>query len=316
MKNILITGGGGFIGANLALGLRRLKYNVTIFDNFFRNNYYLPNLKKNKIKIIEGDIRNFNSVNKSLKDIDTCFHLAAINGTKNFYNKPKAVLDVGVRGQINILDAINNNNVKKFIFMSSSEVYQEASKYPTNENINLNFPNTHNPRYSYGGSKFISEIMTFHYLDKNVKKIIIRPHNIYGPKMGYDHVITELINKIIKKSNNLRIKEINLEIQGSGEESRSFCYIDDAISGIITCFKKGKNNNIYNVGNNEEVKIINLIKKIGKILEIKINIKKKKIKEGSCMRRYPSINKIKALGFTPKYSLDKGLKMTVQNFIK
>ena len=315
MKNILVTGGGGFIGANLALKLKRLNYNVTIFDSFFRNNYYFKDLKKNNIHILKGDIRNYKSVNNSLKNIDTCFHLAAINGTKNFYTRPKEVLDVGVRGQINILDAVNNNNVKEFIFMSSSEVYQYAEKFPTDENINLNFPNTHYSRYSYGGSKFISEIMTFHYLNNNIKKIIIRPHNIYGSKMGYEHVITELISKIIKKSNNLKKKEIVLDIQGSGNESRSFCYIDDAIDGIVLCFKKGKNKNIYNVGNNEEIKIINLIKKIGKILNIKINIKKKKIKEGSCMRRYPSIKKIKNLGFSPKYSLERGLKLTIEKLL-
>ena len=111
MKNILVTGGGGFIGANLALKLKRLNYNVTIFDSFFRNNYYFKDLKKNNIHILKGDIRNYKSVNNSLKNIDICFHLAAINGTKNFYTRPKEVLDVGVRGQINILDAVNNNNV-------------------------------------------------------------------------------------------------------------------------------------------------------------------------------------------------------------
>ena len=315
MKNILITGGGGFIGANLALKLSILKYKVTIFDNFSRNNFYLNDFKKNNIKIIKGDITNLTDVKKSIKNINTCFHLAAINGTKNFYERPKDVLEVGVKGHLNILDAVNNSEIKEFIFMSSSEVYQNANIIPTDENINLNFPNSYNARYSYGGSKFISEIMTFHYLNKEVKKMILRPHNIYGSRMGIDHVITETINKIIKKTKNLKLKEVDIIIQGTGNETRSFCYIDDAINGIITCFKKGANNNIYNIGNNEEIKIINVIKKIAKILNVKINIKKTKIKDGSSLRRCPSIKKINSLGFIPKYSINEGLKLIIKDLI-
>ncbi len=315
MKNILITGGTGFIGSNLAIKLKKLNNNVLVFDNFYRNNYSVNNLKKNNIKVIKGDIRNFKNVNKVMKNIDTCFHLAAINGTKNFYKLPKDVLDVGIRGQLNVLDAILTQNVKKFIFFSSSEVYQNASKIPTNENINLNFPNVHNPRYSYGGSKFISEILTLNYLNNKTHKMIIRPHNIYGPKMGYDHVIPELILKILKKSKNLKNKSAEINILGSGKETRAFCYIDDAIDGIITCYKKGKNNNIYNIGNSSEISIIQLIELISKILNIKIKVIKNKVSKGSCMRRCPSINKIKKLGFKNNFDLKDGLILTISDYL-
>lgn len=315
MENILVTGGTGFIGSNLAIKLKKLKNNVIVYDNFYRNNYSVKNLKKNNIKVIKGDIRNFKSVNTAMKGIDTCFHLAAINGTKNFYNLPKDVLDVGIRGQLNVLDSILKQNVKKFLFLSSSEVYQNASKIPTDENINLNFPNVHNPRYSYGGSKFISEILTLNYLNNKIHKVIIRPHNIYGPKMGHDHVIPELILKILNKSKNLKNKSAEIKILGSGKETRAFCYIDDAIDGIITCYKKGKNNNIYNIGDNNEISIIKLIELITKILNIKIKVTKTKVSKGSCMRRCPSINKIKKLGFKNNFNLKDGLILTILDYL-
>ena len=242
------------------------------------------------------------------------FHLAFINGTRNFYNKPNLVLDVGITGTLNIIKLINStkNRVKKFIYASSSEIYQTPKKIPTPEDIEGIIPDLMNPRYSYGGAKMIGELLTLFLLKKDVKKIIFRPHNIYGPNMGELHVIPQLLKKVKSQIKNLKKndKKISLKIQGNGHETRAFCYIKDAIDAIIILSKKGKNNQVYNVGNDKEYSIKELIKMVEKVLDLKI----KKMKK-STLRRCPNINKIKRLGYRPKWPLKKGLLYTSKNYI-
>ena len=310
MDNILITGGLGFIGKNLAISLSK-KNNVKILDNSFRKNF--SDIKfPNKIKIIKGDIKNPKTLSKCLKNVDTVFHLAFINGTKYFYSKPKLVLDVGIKGTLALFDQIEKSNVKKVILASSSEIYQTPKKIPTPEEIEGLVPDVKNPRYSYGSAKLICEILLLHYLKKkNLKKIIFRPHNIYGPAMGFEHVIPEMIKKMIIKSKKLKNKNIIIKIQGSGLETRSFCFIEDAVNAIELISRKGKNNGIYNIGTTEEINIKNLTQRIAKNLNLDLKIKKGNLMKGSTLRRKPDISKIKIMGYKNKMNLNSGLKITV-----
>lgn len=310
MDNILITGGLGFIGRNLAISLSK-KNNVKILDNSFRKNF--SDIKfPNKIKIIKGDIKNPKTLSKCLKNVDTVFHLAFINGTKYFYSKPKLVLDVGIKGTLALFDQIEKSNVKKVILASSSEIYQTPKKIPTPEEIEGLVPDVKNPRYSYGSAKLICEILLLHYLKKkNLKKIIFRPHNIYGPAMGFEHVIPEMIKKMIIKSKKLKNKNIIIKIQGSGLETRSFCFIEDAVNAIELISRKGKNNGIYNIGTTEEINIKNLTQRIAKNLNLNLKIKKGNLMKGSTLRRKPDISKIKIMGYKNKMNLNSGLKITV-----
>ena len=200
MRKILVTGAGGFIGRELVKKLSKNKNNKIIaLDNEIRGN--LASIKKEKNIINKNlDIRDKKKIEKIFKNIDECFHLAAINGTKNFYDKPELVLDVGVKGTINIIELVKKYNVKKFIYFSSSEAYQKPNFIPTKENEELKVSDVFNPRFSYGGSKIIGELLTINYLKESKTKFyILRPHNVYGPNMGSDHVLPELINKLKKK---------------------------------------------------------------------------------------------------------------------
>lgn len=312
MTKVLVTGGSGFLGSALVKFLLEKKKKVVIFDNNFRGSFKNIKSFKKRIKFIKGDIRNFNSIKKALEDVREVYHLAFINGTSNFYNKPKLVMDVGIRGTINLLDAINSNDkIKKFVYASSSEIYQEPDQFPTSENVIAKLPNTNNPRYSYASSKILGEVLTYNYLREDLKKIIFRPHNIYGPAMGFEHVIPDIIKKIIKQTKSLKKNNCMIKIQGNGLESRSFCYVEDAVKGIVLASNKGKNREIYNIGNQDEIKIKNLIYKIGKILKVKVKIKSGKLQEGSASRRVPSIKKIKKLGYKSFNSLEIGLTKTV-----
>ena len=187
-KTFLVTGGTGFIGSNISSLLVNKGHNVKIFDNNFRGSVQKIKDFKKKIKFIKGDIRNKKSLNKALKNTDAVIHLAYVNGTKYFYSKPVLVLDVAIKGILNVIEGCIKNNIKELYLASSSEVYQTPNKIPTDENESLKIPNIFNPRYSYGGGKILTELMGVHYGKKYFKKLIIfRPHNVYGKDMGNEH---------------------------------------------------------------------------------------------------------------------------------
>ena len=302
-KNFLVTGGTGFIGSSICKLLINSGYNVTIFDNNSRGSLKKIKDFNKKIKFINGDIRNKSKVFKSLKNINAVIHLAYINGTKYFYQKPDLILDVAVKGLVNIFDGCKKFKIKELYLASSSEVYQTPLSVPTTEDEPLKIPDINNPRYSYGGGKILTELMGIHYGKKLFNKLVIfRPHNVYGSNMGNEHVIPELIKKMKKtKKNN------HLKIEGSGKEIRSFIYIKDFIEAFNQILNKGKHMQIYNIGTSESVNIIKLVKKISKIMKKKVVIKTSPLKKGGTKIRTPDITKLKKFGFKPKFSLDQGL---------
>ena len=306
-KTFLVTGGTGFIGSNICELLIKKNYNVKIIDNNFRGSISkIKGIKKN-IKFIKGDIRDRKDLDKALKNTDAVIHLAYVNGTKHFYSKPVLVLDVAVKGILNIIEGCIKYKIKELYLASSSEVYQTPNKVPTDEKESLKIPNIFNPRYSYGGGKILTELMGIHYGKKYFKKLIIfRPHNVYGNNMGNEHVVPEFINRFKK------LKDKFFKIQGTGNEIRSFIYIEDFVDAFNLILNKGKHLNIYNIGTSQKIKIKELVKKLSKIFEKTIIIKKTPLLKGGTNIRIPDISKIKKLGFKYKFSLDKGLKKMIK----
>jgi len=264
-KTFLVTGGTGFIGSNICQLLVNANHSVKIFDNNSRGSISKIKKIKRKIKFIKGDIRNKESLKRALKNTDAVIHLAYINGTKYFYSNPVLILDIAIKGILNIIEACIKNRVKELYLASSSEVYQTPQKIPTDELEPLKIPDIFNPRYSYGGGKILTELMGVHYGKKYFKKLIIfRPHNVYGPDMGTDHVIPEFIKRF------KTLKKKKFKIQGTGNEIRSFIYIEDFIEAFKLLLKKGKHLNIYNIGTSEKIKIKDLAYKLSRILKKKL----------------------------------------------
>ena len=307
-KTFLVTGGTGFIGSNISKCLAEKNYKVKIFDNNSRGS--INKIKKilKKVKFIKGDIRNKKTLNKALKKTDAVIHLAYVNGTKNFYKEPVKILDIAVKGILNVLEGCIKNNIKELYLFSSSEVYHVPKKLPTSEEESLKIPNVYNPRFSYGGGKILTELMGVHYGKKFFKKlIIIRPHNVYGPDMGRDHVVPEFINRLKKMKKN----ENKFLIKGTGHETRSFIFVDDFVDAFDLVLKKGKHLEIYNIGSDKQIKISDLALKISKFLKKRIILKKTRIARGSPKHRCPNIKKIKKLGFKQKYNIEYGLRKTI-----
>ena len=305
-KHFLVTGGTGFLGSAICRLLLKKGHKVTIFDNNSRGSIAKIKDIKKKLRFINGDIRNYNKLNTSLKGVDAVIHLAYVNGTKYFYSRPVAILEIATKGIINIIDGCINNKIKELYLASSSEVYQTPNKIPTAENESLKIPDIYNPRYSYGGGKILTELMGIHYGKKYFKKLVIfRPHNVYGPHMGNEHVIPEFINRFKK------LKNKKFKIQGTGKEIRSFTYIEDFINAFSLILDRGKHLNIYNIGTSEKIMIKDLAFKLSKILRKKIFLTKSHRPKGGTKIRIPNIKKIKKLGFRQKFKLNQGLKKTL-----
>ena len=216
-KTYLVTGGTGFIGSNIVKLLIKKNCNVIVFDNNSRGG--LGKLKhfNKKFKFIKGDIRDKKKVLSACKNVDAVIHLAYVNGTKYFYKHPIKILEIAIKGILNIVESCIEKNIKELYLASSSEVYQTPNKIPTDENEMLKIPDIYNPRYSYGGGKILTELIGINYGRKYFKKLIIfRPHNVYGPDMGNEHVIPELINRF------KNLKGRNFKIQGTGKRDTLF----------------------------------------------------------------------------------------------
>lgn len=316
-KRYLVTGGTGFIGSAIVKRLVKEGNFVRVLDNDSRGSMKRLKDVSEDIEYMCEDIRDQKAVDKACKDIDSVIHLAFINGTEFFYSKPELVLDVGVKGILNIVDCCLSNNIKELFLASSSEVYQTPPAVPTDENVPLLIPDPFNPRYSYGGGKIISELIAINYGRKNFDRVcIFRPHNVYGPDMGWEHVIPQFILRMKEITEKEDKETIDFPIQGSGKETRAFVYIDDFVDGFIKILEKGKNMEIFNIGTMDEISIKDLAIEIGKCFGKKINIISNKLKEGGTLRRCPEIRKLKSLGYLPKINLSKGLKTTYDWYVK
>lgn len=310
MKKYLVTGGTGFIGSALVKRLVREGFKVRVLDNNLRGVKGRLEGVLSRIEFMKGDIRDAETVSKACKGVDGVCHLAYVNGTEFFYTMPELVLDIAVKGMVNVLDGCIKHRVKELILASSSEVYQTPLKVPTDETAALSVPDPMNPRYSYGGGKIICELMAINYGRKYFKRtVIFRPHNVYGPDMGFEHVIPQLtlkIREIIKKAPDQ--KRIVLPIKGTGKETRAFVYIDDFIDGLMKVIKKGRHLNIYHIGTMQEVSIRELAEEIGRYFGKKVTVLAGAPAPGGTLRRCPEISKLKKLGYIPKVSLKQGIR--------
>jgi len=313
VSRILVTGGSGFIGSGLVRALVKAGHRVRVLDDNSRGSpRRLANVAED-IEFIAGDIRDSVAVEKATQGIDEVHHLAFVNGTEFFYSRPELVLDVGVRGMLNVIDACRKHGIGTLVLASSSEVYQTPPKTPTDENVPLSIPDPLNPRYSYGGGKLISELMAINFGRKYFDRVLIfRPHNVYGPDMGWEHVIPQFALRLHAATKKQPSGKLMFELQGTGKETRSFCFIDDLVSGVMVMLEKGQHLGIYHVGTGEEVAIAELAHRVARIFGREIELVAGKTVAGGTARRCPDISKLAGLGYKPRVPLSEGLKPTLE----
>lgn len=310
-KRYLVTGGTGFIGAALVKKLVQRGHEVTILDDNSRGRPHRIADVKDKVRLIQGDVRKPQDVHQAAAGMDGVIHLAYVNGTEFFYSQPELVLEVGVKGMVNVLDACLAHKIPELVLASSSEVYQTPSQVPTPEEAPLVVPDPFNPRYSYGGGKIISELMTIHYGKRYFERVLIfRPHNVFGPDMGFEHVVPQFSVRMAKLSRDHQGR-VPFPIQGDGSESRSFIYIDDFADGWMTMMEKGAHLGLYHIGTSEEVTMADLAHRVAKVFGREIELQPGPLLKGGTLRRCPDIAKLSALGFKQKFTLDQALSPVV-----
>src|SRR3989338_8856590 len=320
-KKILITGGAGFIGYHLAKRLAAQGYAITLADNFFRgkrNADFEALIKKPNVRFIKTDLTKLKNWDKLGAGFDQVYHLVGINGTKLFYSIPHEVLRIGVSTTMNALEWFRAKNRKKnakILYTSSNEAYASALEafgklpLPTPEAVPLVISDPYNPRWSYGGSKLIGELLVIHYAKAyNFPAVIVRPHNFYGPRAGYDHVLPEWCQKIMNRMDPF--------ILYSPEETRTFCYISDGMEAMQLLMDSAATNDqpiqTVHIGNTDEISMQDLAKKLFSVAGWEPSqLEFKPSPPGSVKRRCADITKIQNLiGWQPATSLEDGLRKT------
>lgn len=310
---IIVTGGSGFIGYHLAEYLSSNPDNeVTVIDNHERggpDGMFKALISKPNVVFLNMDMTEKAFYQKLTGRYDCIYHLAAINGTKNFYERPYDVMRVNILSLMNMLEWCTPENCGGFMFTSSSEAYagtisENPDRYiPTSESIPLSVSDVMNPRWSYGGSKITGELLTVNYCRiHNVSFRIIRYHNIYGVRMGYDHVLPEFFRRIHERVDPFPVY--------GGEETRAFCAVADAVRATEAVMLSSKcDGEIVHIGNSgQEVKIIDLLKMCLKIAGYAPEIKILPAPEGCVARRCPDTEKLYRLtGFKAGVGLEEAL---------
>jgi UDP-glucose 4-epimerase len=306
----LITGGAGFIGSHLAESLIFRGDQVVVFDNLSTgaiNN--LANISE-KIKFEQGDILDRAVIDKSVADCDFVVHLAAALGVFNIVNKPLESLKTNLQGSEIVLEACDKYR-KPVLIASTSEIYGKNDKMPLNEEDDRIIGHPLKSRWSYSEAKAVDESLAyFYYLENKLPVRIVRFFNTVGPRQigHYGMVVPRFIEAALNNE--------PINVYGSGEQIRCFCHVKDAVRALILVIDSKKSiGEVFNIGNNQQVTIMELGKKIIEMTGSKSNIEtipyEKAYPEGfeDMQRRVPDISKIKrVLGWEPKIQLDQIIK--------
>lgn len=315
---ILITGGAGFIGSHLAEKLLLAKHSVHVIDNLstgeFSNIRGLANNPNFSYTI--DSILNIEILEKLISECDQVYHMAAAVGVKYIIDNPLQSLKTNVGGTENVLELANKHK-KKVLVTSTSEIYGKSNKIPFKEEDDRILGSTHISRWSYSSAKAIDEFLALAYhREKKLPMVIVRCFNTVGPRQTGQYGM--VIPKFVKNS----LLNHPLTVYGDGKQTRCFADVDDVTNGIIALMNtKEAEGKIFNIGNDQEISIEDLAKKIKKMTNSKSKIEYIKYEDAyeegfEDMRfRKPDLTKIKTLiNYTPHKNLDRILERIIRYF--
>lgn len=312
MRSVLVTGADGFIGSHLTEMLVQRGYKVRALAQYNSFNYWgwledvdcLPS-----IEVVSGDVRDPYFCKKITKDIDTVFHLAALIAIPYSYDAPDSYVDTNIKGTLNICQAALENNVRRVIHTSTSEVYGTAQYVPIDENHPLQ------PQSPYSASKIGADALAMSFYNSfNLPLTIARPFNTYGPRQSARAVIPTIISQIASGAKQIKLGDVS--------PTRDFNYVADTCRGFIelaTC--EDAVGSTVNIGSNYEISVgdtLNLIKTImSSDVEFITEQQRIRPEKSEVFRLWCDNRKIEALtGFKPEYSIEDGLRATVEWFVK
>jgi len=302
----LVTGGAGFIGSHICKRLLEEGCGVVCLDNF--DPYYEPSLKRKNIEamlgdknfeLVEGDVRDFELLEKLCKDVDYLFHEAAQAGVRASVENPIKTYEINIEGTLNVLKASADSNVKKVINASSSSVYGKVSYLPFDEK------HPTNPISPYGVSKLAAENYCRVFSDVyGLKTVSLRYFTVYGPNIRPDLAISVFTRKALKNE--------PIEIFGDGEKTRDFTHINDIVDANILLLKKG--DGVFNLGYGKCFSINKLAEIIIKLTNSKSKIVHTESKKGDVEHTRSNADKAKkVLEWTPNIALEMGLRDYIEH---
>jgi UDP-glucuronate 4-epimerase len=312
MKNIFVSGAAGFIGFHLCLYLKKEGHNIIGLDNF--NPYYdiklkhlrAKILKKNNIDIIDANINDINILKKIFsRDITHVIHLAAQPGVRHSFKKPFDYVDSNLVGFVNLLEITKNHKNIKLIFASSSSVYGSNKKIPFNTLDQTDFPTN-----LYGATKKANEIIAYSYHHLYKFPIIgLRYFTVYGPFGRPDMAYFKFTKNILEGN--------EIEIYNNGNLKRDFTYIDDIVRGTTATLDYKTDFEIFNLGNNNPINLMDFINMIEKKLDKKAKKKFLPFQKGEMLSTYADISSsIEKLNFKPTTNIEKGMENFIDWYLK
>ena len=313
----MVTGAAGFLGYHLARRLLARGDSVAMVDNFTRgepDDAYRELCAHPRATAFEIDLNDPAAAAALPVDVEVLFHLAALNGTQNFYEHPLDVLRNSTLPTFTLLERFKGTRLRRFVYAGSSESYAGTVTLfhwpvPTAEDVPLTIGDVRNPRWSYAASKLHGEVLTAQGCGElGLPYTVLRYHNAYGPRMGDKHVLPDFLT---------RARDGILALYGH-EETRSFLYVDDAVDATIALADcEAAAGEIVHVGSPREMTIADLARLAMRVAGLRGEIALHPAPAGSVRRRLPDIAKLRRLiGFTEKVSLEEGLARTAAYYLR
>lgn len=306
---VLILGGAGFIGVHLTRRLQACGHEITIVDDFSRGRGD-PELAALGVPVLHADLTDPASYESLPQGWDHVYMLAAVVGVRNVENDPARVIRVNTLALLHLLDWLQPT--ERLFFASTSEAYAGGVSrglvpVPTPETVPLVVEDVAAPRFAYGISKLLGEAAVIHTAcAKGVPYVIGRFHNVYGARMGADHVIPELLLRAMRREDPFRVFGM--------EQSRAFCHVDDATEAMSRLMTTDTAiGEVVHIGNDTETNIGDLGKLVLGIVDFHPELESRPAPPGSVARRCPDLTKLRALtGYEPTVSLEEGVRRTFE----
>lgn len=295
----VITGGAGFIGSHLARELVRQGQRVTVFDNYASSARGSLASIQDKIQMIEGDIRDYSSLLRAFEGADYVLHHAALVSVPESVEHPLDTFQINVQGTANVLEAARQNRVKRVVFASSCAVYGNAADLPTKE---TSLADCQSP---YAFSKQAgTELCRLYTRTYGLETVVLRYFNVFGPGQNPRSAYAAVIAKFMQSA----AENTSLTIDWDGLQSRDFVYVSDIIQANLLAALKGVSGEIYNVARGETCSLLRLADMIECVSGRKLERVFRPKRAGDVKFSSADISKIRALGFSPKVSLEEGLR--------
>ncbi len=309
MTKILVTGGAGFIGSHIVEELLLSGASVRVLDNFSsgrRENlvFQQANETEGGLEILEGDLRDTSVVNAAVRGVDLVFHLAAFVSVAQSMSEPQNCFDVNVTGTIGLLEAARREGVRKVVLSSSTAVYGDTDRFPTNEETPLQ------PVSPYALSKQVNELYARLYTHTfHLPVVALRYFNVYGPRQRPDSDYAAAIPIFVRHL----VKGDTITIYGDGKQSRDFIFVKDVVRANLQAAEAQAAGEAFNICTGHETTIMDLLEELSEVSSRQPNVRFGEARPGDIYRSVGDPKKACGeLGFQARTSLAEGLQRTVQ----